>query len=42
MWAVSTIAFISSSKSCWPRPPATLDSTPPVAPNLITSAPWEI
>ena len=40
--AVSTIAFISSSNSCWPSPPAMLLFTPPVAVNLMTSAPCEI
>ena len=40
-WAVSTMAFISSSNIWRPRPPATLDSTPPVAANLITWAPCD-
>ena len=39
---MSTMAFISSSNSCWFSPPAMLLFTPPVAVNLITSAPWEI
>ena len=40
--AVSTMAFISSSNICWLSPPAMLLFTPPVAVNLITSAPCEI
>ena len=37
--AVLTMARISSSIICWLRPPATFDSTPPVAANLMRSAP---
>ena len=42
MCAVSMIAFISSANICWLSPPAMLLLTPPVAANLMTSAPCEI
>ena len=38
-WAVSTIAFISASVKCWPRPRACCERTPPVAVILMMSAP---
>ena len=38
-WAASTMAFSSSWVNCWPSPAAVLESTPPVAVILMTSAP---
>jgi hypothetical protein len=35
------IERISSSVNCWSSPALMLESTPPVATNLIASAPWQ-
>jgi len=41
-WAVSMMVRISSSTNCWSMPARMLERTPPVATNLMASAPKEI
>jgi hypothetical protein len=39
LWAVSMMVRSSSVVNCWSTPARMFDSTPPVAANLIASAP---